>query len=84
MKLIPPTVKKELEILKLQDSAPYVFLTDKITFCVILYSPKYKELSKYDIFNIKERFPQLIDHNHLSAEQVDFLFEQHTFALESL
>jgi len=84
MKLIPPSVKQELEILKTQDEAPYVFLNDKIEFCVKLYSPNYKELKKYDVFNIKQRFPQLIDHNHLSPEQIDFLFEQYTYAVESI
>ena len=84
MKHVPLSVKKELEKLKLMDEAPYVFLNHKIEFCVKLYSPNYKELSKWDIYDVMHRYPELIDYRHLSDVQHDFIQEQYTFAIESI
>lgn len=84
MKNIPQSVVNELKKLKLIDESPWTFTAHKIDFCVKLYSIKYRELSKWDIYSIMDKYPELIDHRQLTVAQFDFIQEQYTFALESL
>lgn len=84
MKNIPQSVVKELEKLKAIDEAPYIFLTDKIEFCTVLYSANFRELKRWNVFGIMERQPELIDYRYLTENQIDFIREQYTYALESI
>lgn len=81
---IPNSVEIVLKNLRLIDSEPYQFTCHKIEFCKKLYSEGYRELSKWDIYNVMDKYPQLIDYTYLTEVQFDFIQEQYTFALESL
>lgn len=84
MKNIPKSVRKELELLKILDEAPYVFLINKIDFCVKLYSHKFNKLNKWEVYSVMERQPELVDYNHLTNDQGNFIREQYLSAKNSI